>query len=82
LVVATWRSARSSINDLTEAQVRTTLARFDELWDELFPAEQARIVKLLVDRVRIAADGINITLHNNGAVQLLSDLSPYQQVAA
>jgi site-specific DNA recombinase len=30
---------------------------FDPLWDELFPAEQARIVALLVERVDIGTDG-------------------------
>ena len=27
--------------------------RLDPLWDELFPAEQARIIRLLVERVEI-----------------------------
>ena len=30
------------------------LERLEPLWDELFPAEQARILRLLVDRVEIA----------------------------
>jgi hypothetical protein len=36
--------------------VRDALYRLDSLWEELFPAEQARIVQLLVERVDVSAD--------------------------
>jgi site-specific DNA recombinase len=34
--------------------------------DELFPAEQARIVALLIERVDIGADGLNVRLRVDG----------------
>ena len=58
IVVRTWRKARPKIGTLTEAEVREALEQLDPLWDELFPAEQARIVQLLVERVDVAQDGI------------------------
>jgi hypothetical protein len=36
---------------MTEDEARLALERLDPLWEELFPAEQARIIHLLVDRV-------------------------------
>ena len=33
------------------------LTRLDPQWDELFPAEQARIVRLLVERVTVSDAG-------------------------
>jgi hypothetical protein len=36
---------------ITESQVREHLHSFTEIWSELFPAEQTRIVQLLVARV-------------------------------
>jgi DNA invertase Pin-like site-specific DNA recombinase len=51
VVVGTWLAARSEAPDLKEGEVREALARLDPLWGELFPAEQARIVRMLVDRV-------------------------------
>src|SRR6185295_17277295 len=51
IIVATWRAARQTTSDLSESEVREALDQFDPLWDELFPAEQARIVQLLVERV-------------------------------
>jgi hypothetical protein len=43
IIVATWQAAKS-MGDISEAEVRDALQRLDPLWDELFPAEQARIV--------------------------------------
>ena len=54
IIVRTWRAARQSLDGLTEAEVREALQRLDPLWDELFPAEQARIVQLLVERVDVS----------------------------
>jgi hypothetical protein len=74
VVVAAWRAARQDITGLTEREVRETLHSFDELWDELFPAEQARIVQLLIARVDLTAAGVAITLRVGGFASLLSDM--------
>jgi site-specific DNA recombinase len=44
------------------------------LWDELFPAEQARIVQLLVERVDVGLDGADIRLRTEGLTTLVADL--------
>lgn len=72
IIVQTWRASRPS--KLTERQVRDALHTFDPLWNELFPAEQARIVQLLVDRVDVALDGIQIRLRTEGLATLVADL--------
>ena len=82
IVVATWRAARNEIDGLTEAEVREALERLDPLWDELFPAEQVRIIQLLVERVDVAADGMDIRLRVDGLARLFSDLVEPQQRAA
>jgi hypothetical protein len=74
IVVATWRAAKVSIKGLTEAQVRDHLHSFIELWNELFPAEQARIVQLLVARVDVGPTGADITLRTDGLASLMQDL--------
>src|SRR3546814_18967462 len=45
------------MDELTEADVGAALQQLDPLWEELFPAEQARIVQLLVARVDVAPAG-------------------------
>ncbi len=74
MIVATWRSARRDLPDLTEVEVRDALDCFDPLWDELFPAEQTRIVRLLVDRVDITATGIDIRLRVDGLGTLFAEM--------
>jgi site-specific DNA recombinase len=74
IVIATWRAARQTIKDLTERQVREHLHGFAEIWSELFPAEQARIVQLLVARVDISPAGADITLRTDGLNALIQDL--------
>ena len=73
IIVATWRAAKS-MGDISEAEVREALQRLDPLWDELFPAEQARIVQLLVERIDVSPDGADIRLRTEGLANLVADL--------
>ncbi len=66
---------RETLPELTEAEVRTALVEFEPLWGELFPAEQARIVRLLVDRVDVAVDGIEVKLRIDGIGTLVTELA-------
>ena len=47
---------------------------FGSLWAQLFPAEQSRIVKLLVERVDVAVDGLEVRLRGEGLTTLLAEL--------
>ena len=74
IVIRTWRAARQSGEEISEAEVREALTRLDPLWDELFPAEQARIVQLLVGRVDIHPDSMNVRLRTAGLTKLVDEL--------
>ena len=76
ILVATWREAKKASPKLTERQVRDALGNFDQLWAELFPAEQARIVQLLVERVEVSEYGANVVLKIEGLTSLLAELQP------
>ena len=52
----------------------TALQQFDPLWDELFPAEQARIIALAVERVEIGADAIHVRMRIDGLGELAQEL--------
>jgi DNA invertase Pin-like site-specific DNA recombinase len=78
IIVRTWRVARQSMERLNLADVREVLERLDPLWDELFPAEQARIVQLLVERVDISTEGADIRLRTQGLTSLVADLGAIQ----
>ena len=66
IVVGTWRAARAEQEDVTEDEAREALLQLDPLWDELFPAEQARIVQLLVERVDVHGEGVDVRFRMNG----------------
>ena len=75
IVVGTWRAARTTAPDVTEQEVLLALERIGPLWDELFPAERARIVRLLVDRVDVRAEGAAVRLRLDGLGSLVRDLA-------
>ena len=55
--------------------MRRALQDLDPLWDELFPAEQARIVQLLVERIDVGTQGFDLRLRVDGLAHLAGDLS-------
>jgi len=59
-----------------EAAVVATLAGFERLWGALYPAEQARIVQLLVERITVSTNGIAVDLRKEGLGLLLRDMLP------
>jgi site-specific DNA recombinase len=74
IIIGTGRAARANANKLRDADVRDALLRLDPLWEELFPVEQARIVRLFVERVDLSAEGADIALRTSGISELLSEL--------
>jgi len=70
------KSLTIEYSDRSNASKWYQLERLDPVWDELFPAEQARIVQLLVARVDVAVDGIEVHLRTNGLT------STYRHLAA
>jgi DNA invertase Pin-like site-specific DNA recombinase len=75
IVVGTWRAARVEAPDLTEDETHDALNRLDPLWEHLFPAEQARIVRSLVERVVVGPAGADIRLRLDGLGGLVRDLT-------
>ncbi|MFO1144387.1 MAG: recombinase family protein [Amaricoccus sp.] len=61
IIIGTRRAVCAEQDDITEDEAREALTQLDPLWDELFPAEQARIVQLLVERVDVRMNGVEVT---------------------
>ncbi|MDN2578740.1 hypothetical protein [Aquibium sp. ELW1220] len=47
---------------------------FHDLWAQLFPVEQARIVQLVVRRVTVGTDGLVIDLRTDGIAGVMRGL--------
>ena len=74
VVAGTWKAARTSEGEITESDARVALQQIDPLWDELFPAEQARIVGLLIERMDIGMDGLTVRLRVDGLGNLAREM--------
>ena len=74
VVVRVWRAAKADGDEIDEREVVEALQRLDPLWDQLFPAEQTRILQLLVERVHVRLDGLELTLRVEGIDSLVDDL--------
>jgi len=57
IVAGAWMAARSELPDLTEEETREALDLLDPLWHQLFPIEQHRLIRSLVERVEIGSAG-------------------------
>ena len=82
IVVGTWKAARVGDGDTTEAEAREALTSLDPLWDEFFPAEQARIVGLLVERIDIGTEGFRVRLRTDGLAKLAGEMMVDEGAAA
>ena len=67
--------------DLEEGDVIEALGALEPVWDELYPAEQARILRLLIERIDVAPDGIFVTLHAAGIRSLVAELADQEAPA-
>jgi hypothetical protein len=54
--------------------VTLLLADFATVWRELFPAEQARIVQLLVERVDVQEEAIEVRIRVEGLASLVGEI--------
>jgi site-specific DNA recombinase len=75
VIIGTWKAAKATDPEINENTVREALVQLDPLWDELFPAEQTRIVQLLVERVDIGLGGLDVRLRVDGLSSLVNEMA-------
>jgi hypothetical protein len=80
MIVATWKQLKRAGSPLAERQVRNALLSFNEVWADLFPAEQSRIVQLLIDKVVVAPDRADIHLRIDGFTSLVQEMVPAEAI--
>jgi site-specific DNA recombinase len=73
-IIVRTRAAYLDDEQIDEPEVAEALRRLDPLWNQLFPAEQARILQLLVARVVVRLDGLEISLRVEGITSVVEDL--------
>ena len=78
LVAEVWRALSrrpdAATAAMSETQVAVALGRIDVVWEQLFPAEQCRIVELLVERIVVTPNELQLRLRPNGIESLALDV--------
>jgi site-specific DNA recombinase len=83
IIAQTWAAAKRAGDEaIPERDVVRTITDLAPLWDELFPAEQARIVRLLVERIDLSPDGMQVLLQADGLHGLVEELRSREAKAA
>ena len=68
---------------VSEADAIAALHEFSTLWAQLFPTEQARIIQLLIRRVTVTADGLEVDIRREGIAGVIREMvAPRSQEAA
>ena len=78
VVAQVWREI-SRLKDaatvgMTETQVSVAFNQVNLVWDQLFPLEQNRIVQLLVERIIVSPNELQVKLRPNGVENLALDV--------
>ncbi len=77
------KAQKGSLGDnLTEQKIARALENFELLWDELFPLEQLRLANLLIQRVMVCPDKVQISLRPVGMTGLLHEIMPDVKLTA
>lgn len=68
---------------LDEAQVTVAMTQVEQVWEQLFPAEQQRLVRLLVEKVTVSPDRLEIRMYPVGIQTLANECrTPVEGIAA
>jgi hypothetical protein len=74
LVARTWATAKREDDAITEREVTVLLTDFATVWSELFPVKQARVARLLVERVDVQEDALEVRIRAEGLASLVGEL--------
>lgn len=74
VVISTSKSIQPIHQEIGESEIRETLTSLDPLWSKLSPAEQARIVQLLIDRIEVGTGGLKIRFRDKGLAEMMTEV--------
>jgi hypothetical protein len=81
--IAAVRRERGTAEDalLEKREGIGALGALEPMWDEFYPAEQARILRPLTERIDVEPDGVSVTLHAAGIRSLVAEMASEQETA-
>ncbi len=83
VVTQVLAALKSDYVGASEADAIAALREFKALWSQLFPAEQARIIQLLVRRVTVTTAGLEVDIRREGIAGVIREMvAPRRMEAA
>ena len=67
----TVREVRSLRPNITESRAIEALQSIEQVWENLFPAEQAQIIRTLIEKITLRRTGVSIAWREDGMSRLL-----------
>ena len=82
MIVGVWRAgmALREQQDIDEPTVLVAMRQMSAVWDNLFPIEQNRIVRLLIERVQLHEDGLDIIWRDDSWQRFCRELERHEFV--
>lgn len=75
MTMETWREAYKEDESVSETEVRDTLGNIVPIWKELFPAEQQRILELMIEKVIVHYEYVDVRIRAGSMLSLARELS-------
>ena len=82
VVTQVLSALKTNTADISEADALGALHEFDTVWAQLFPAEQARIVQLLVRRITVTAAGLAVDIRREGIAGVIREMVASREMEA
>lgn len=76
MIQAVWDAVQKLDATVSEPAVVLAMRNLSVVWNEMFPEERCRLVRLLIARVQLKDEGIDIEWHPTGWSALLAELVP------
>jgi site-specific DNA recombinase len=74
-----WTTQEGRVLDgkpIDKSLITVAMTRLEAIWDQLFPAEQQRIVRLLIEKVIVSPNDFEVRFRANGIEVLALELQP------
>ncbi len=74
-VQGVWQQVQQQFQTIKEPTVVLAMRRLGDVWQQLFPEEQVRLMNLLIERVQLLSGGIDIVWREVGWKELAGELA-------
>ncbi|MCX8500552.1 MAG: recombinase family protein [Alphaproteobacteria bacterium] len=83
MIIGVWQAGMTlrERQEVDEPTVLVAMRQMSEVWENLFPIEQNRIMRLLIDRVQLHEDGLDIIWQDDSWQRFCRELENHQFVA-